>query len=262
MHAEKRQLLDAGDYEDRVIKEVHRSGDGSHYSVDLEGNTGFARDFGQFEPKAGDAIRLFTRGSFIRGVDLNGIEVDFKTEAELDAEHAALVAKSQADRKAKFNEDRERLNRDFSQLPPSFQTRIQIFRDHCPDFRWEFESYELFACMEAVKIADHLRMSLGNAPTEDDIRTAVTAFQQDADKQKDVISEEHSGNTFGSALRLAQMHLLDESGLRVEGLPEIPLVIQMHGALTPLVGCEDYGCIHPRPWPYELPDPRFVQGED
>lgn len=43
---------------------------------------------------------------------------------------------------------------DYENLPDAFKKRIDRFRANNPDFRFEFESYELFCCMEAVKIAE------------------------------------------------------------------------------------------------------------
>ena len=46
------------------------------------------------------------------------------------------------------------------------------------------------------------------------------------------ISDQHSGNTFGMACRLASIYL---------SLPEN--VIRLHGSLAPLVGSGEYGCV-------------------
>ena len=50
------------------------------------------------------------------------------------------------------------------------------------------------------------------------------------------LNEGHSGNSFGMSCRLAYNYLQDEE-----------MVFFEHGALTPLVGCAEYGCAHPRP---------------
>lgn len=47
-----------------------------------------------------------------------------------------------------------------------------------------------------------------------------------------VISEGHSGNTFGMACRLAYLYLTEPEN-----------VIKLHGALAPLVGSKEYGCV-------------------
>jgi hypothetical protein len=48
------------------------------------------------------------------------------------------------------------------------------------------------------------------------------------------LADGHSGNTVGCACLLARLYLTS---------PED--VARMHGALTPLVGCAEYGCVHP-----------------
>ena len=50
--------------------------------------------------------------------------------------------------------------------------------------------------------------------------------------QKEAFSG-HSGNTFGSACRLANHYLTNQENVILE-----------HGALVYLVGCEEYGCLH------------------
>ncbi len=47
----------------------------------------------------------------------------------------------------------------------------------------------------------------------------------------DLAYDEHSGNTFGVACKLAHCYAAEPD-----------LVPKMHGALCPLVGCESYGC--------------------
>lgn len=256
MNPEKKLLIETNDFHDSVVKEVTSYQDNpGHYAVTMESGLGFAHNFGSMQPQVGDRIRMYPAFGSIQGVDLNGAEVDFRTKAQVEAEHQEMVARAKQEREVKFlTGDRERLDAEFATLPNSFQTRIQIFRDHCADFRWEFESYEMFACTEAVKIARHLRSKLEPDATAEDIRQVAMTFQKaNYDEQREVISDGHSGNTFGVALLLARLHLMDEFGLKAEPsadgqeLPDMPLVVQAHGALTPLVGCDDYGCVHPRP---------------
>jgi len=55
-------------------------------------------------------------------------------------------------------------------------------------------------------------------------------------EQKELIeglSDGHSANTLGSAYRLAYWLAVNPDNVVLE-----------HGALTPLVGCKDYGCTH------------------
>jgi hypothetical protein len=83
----------------------------------------------------------------------------------------------------------------------------------------------MFACKEAVKIAKACITVAG-----------VEKFGKlSGDEQKHFVpslSDGHSGNTFGCAMFLAKCYLTDEK-----------LVAVQHGALCPLVGCKDYGCV-------------------
>lgn len=83
----------------------------------------------------------------------------------------------------------------------------------------------MFTCLEAVKIAKACKTADG-----------IAKFKKmgwEAQKKMANISDGHSGNTFGCACYLATLYIQS---------PEY--VEKMHGALTPLVGCEAYGCSH------------------
>jgi hypothetical protein len=181
-------------------------------------------------PKVGDAFVLYTRGfSTIQGMDLRGKPLYYKTKAEMDEDHLKWVAESKERKRAEFEEKRDELDEQFEALPAVFQRRIQWFRDHCADFRWEYEGYELSSCTDAVRIADALKTT-----------KAVERYGKASNKKQkelvpDVEYHKHSGNSFGMACRLAWNYLAEPL-----------LVVAEHGAMTPLVGCEDYGCQHPR----------------
>jgi hypothetical protein len=185
---------------------------------------------GKDPPRVGDEIATYThRGSMIRGVDLRGEPLFYKTDAQLAAEQKEWSKNYHAEQKHRFEKERKKLDRQFAALPDVFQRRISWFRAHNPDFRWQNEAYEMAACVDAVLIADTLKTA-----------AAVRRFQkmryQTQLKKVPGISREHSANSFGIAVRLAWLYL------------HKPLfVIAEHGALTPLVGCEKYGCVHPRP---------------
>lgn len=198
------------------------------------GSTGFGlskENLGEALPPAvGDPVTLYThRGSLIRGVDLRGEPLFFKTDVELVVEHEQWVAEKHQRERQEFEEKRVELDAQFEALPDVFQRRIQWFRDHNPDFRWSLEAYEMMACVDAVRIA----VTMGSA---DEVRRYGKASMK---KQKklvpDVQYDRHSGNSFDFACRLA--HLYSQEPL---------LVVAEHGAMTPVTGCEDYGCAHPR----------------
>ena len=181
--------------------------------------------------------------------------------ADPEREHAEWTEKQKAQRQEEFEAHREERDQQFSELPPDFQTRIQIFRDANPDFRRDYEAYELFCCTEAANLVDFLRQSpewaersgkgLTGQSTKEEIDAALDAYLEDREAQKVASSyEEHSGNTMSATISLARMALYDEIGYKPEGLDDPhPLVVLQHGAMTPLTGCEEYGCVHPRPTP-------------
>jgi hypothetical protein len=94
--------------------------------------------------------------------------------------------------------------------------------------RAAYEGYELFVCEEAVKLIDALKMA-----------EAVIAFQalcwNEQIARVPTMSGEHSGNTFGMACLLAHEFLVHPERVK-----------RWYGALAPLVGSQEYGCV-PRP---------------
>ena len=215
-----------------TIKEVSRRNNRWH--VLTESSSGFAFDVkytkGKGAPKVGDEIICHTHnGSTIRGVTLRGELLFMKTEEELKAEHEEWRRKYNEDKQKEFKQKRRQLDDDYDSLPIEFQRRISWFRAHNPDFRWDFEGYEMMVCVEAVRIAEALK-------TAAKIRQFQKASYKRQREMVPEISDEHSGNSFGAAVQLAAYYVQN------------PLwVILEHGALTPLVGCDDYGCAHPRP---------------
>lgn len=181
-------------------------------------------------PQAGDEVATYVHNGWnVRGIDLRGEPLFYKTDSELAVEHEEFKEKLRLDKIKTFKKERAGLDRKFSKLPPEFQRRISWFRAWNPDFRVEYEAYEMSACVDAVKIAETME-SLGQ----------VRMFQKSSyERQRKLVPdlyEGHSGNSFAAAVHLALLYLTDPL-----------LVIAEHGAMTPLVGCEDYGCAHPRP---------------
>lgn len=215
----------------QVVKSVKEYETG--YDITLGESTGFVlskEQLGDVDPPAvGDQLTLYTRGwSWIRGVDLRGEPLYYKTDAELEAEQIESVRQREAKMREEFGRNEAELDAKFDSLPPVFQRRVQWFRDHAENFRWEHEAYELSSCIDAVKIAEAMKTP-----------EAVREFGgMDWDKQREAVPDlfdGHSGNSFQVAVRLAWSYLTEPL-----------LVVAEHGALTPLTGCEDYGCAHPR----------------
>jgi len=144
-----------------------------------------------------------------------------------DAETArvAAIEESQRQKRAEFEPKRESFMARVEALPEGFRERMRGFIATSPSWAWECGPYELFCCEEAVKIANTLGSveavrSFAKAPQAEQ-KTAVPSMEFD----------EHSGNTFGSAVLFAVISL--ESP---DALPKY------HAAICPLMGCEDAGC--------------------
>jgi hypothetical protein len=186
---------------------------------------GFPEDF-MPRPKPGDVVRRYGRGIgfSVRGLFLNGKKVRYQTAAEMEAEHKRENEERHAKKCREFEEQKAERDRRYEALPEIFRKRIDKFRRNNPNFRVEYEPYELFCCEEAVKIAAALK-----TPEEIDRFYKLPWEEQRALVP---IDEGHSGNTFGCACMLAKLYLTR---------PEY--VEQMHGALAPLVGSQEYGCV-------------------
>jgi len=179
------------------------------------------------EPKVGQVARFYGGdiGRPVRGLDLDGQEVFYRTpeqEAELNAQ---WVREQEAKDKAEFEQNKADLNAQYQVLPEVFQRRIDKFRNNNPDFRWKYEAYEMLVCTQAVMIAEALKTS-----------TAIQSWEDmDFKKQKRLVpglSDGHSGNTFDAACFLATLYLEQPEG-----------VVKQHGAMAPLVGSKEYGCV-------------------
>lgn len=247
--------LDDEGWEDYVITEVVE--DRAWYSLsfrevsEAEGHMGVSLPRAECDavnvvPKAGDSLRLC--GSFgfpVRGAIVDGVLIYYRTEAEEQARHKRDVAERQAQRRREFEEKgRAELDAKYNALPPIFQARIDKFRHNNPDFRWEYEGYEMFCCEEAVKLARHLgtveAMEHYVSLTRDtNIRTDEAQWHREWEEQKSIdraagLADGHSGNTHGTAVALAFWYLKQPENVQ-----------RMHGALALLVGSFAYGCVPP-----------------
>lgn len=199
------------------------------------------------EPKVGDHFRTYGRfGRSFHGQALNGRLLWYKSAAEMDAEHAAWLAQHNADRAERFERERPQLDADYHGLPWVLKKRIDRFRAANPNFRVEYESYEMFVCTQAVALA-------GWAETQTEPVAAIDSWKdQPYEVQVESVpewSDAHSGNTHGCAVALAET--LCTSNERAAVLP---------GALSPIVGTADYAA-NPAPSPSTQQAPRTMENE-
>lgn len=186
---------------------------------------GLKKEYGVI-PKVGDMLTVHTKGgSFgtIRGMDLNGKRIFWKTDKQLEDSRKKWLADHEEKKQRDFIENKDKMDEQYNSLPDCFKKRIDKFRSNNERFRIDFESYELFCCEQAVLIADACKTKEGVQKFKD----------QKWDEQMKLVpglSDGHSGNTFGCACSLAYWYLEQPEN-----------VVKMHGALSPLVGSKEYG---------------------
>lgn len=188
---------------------ITKVGDG--YVTDGDGWT-IACDTTHQNVAVGSTLELWGRGLgyAVRGVAIDGIVQRYATEAE----EADRVDRSNAERvrdriDAYLSEGKAAQDAQYDALPPVLQRRIDSFRRKRLDFRWDGESYEMFIYIEAVKIADAAE---GNAAAVD----AYTAMPYDEQRKLVDISDQHSGNTWNTAVHVARLLCADPSSLEPE----------------------------------------------
>lgn len=215
-------------WDEGIVKEVDISE--NFVSITLENGTGFgfAASYG-VTPKPGDSARIYTESlSTIRGVDINNEPVFFWTDEDMQRRQEAFIAERDAEKERVWQRDKDKLLAAENELPDVFRQRINWFREHCPeDFNKSFLAYEILCCTEAVRIFEALK-------TPERIQKWIEGGYKR--RLGLYISKEHSGNSLGMAARLAYNYAHDQR-----------MVFFEHGALVPLVGCQAYGCAHPRP---------------
>jgi hypothetical protein len=183
-----------------------------------------------FKPEVGMHVRFYGKGMgyTVRGVVIpqpeQNIIFHYRTEKEAEADHQQWI-KEENDKKIELYKKNEKTYEAvYASLPECFQKRIDRFRANNLDFNHEYLEYELFCCTESLKIAKKLKT----------VEQIDNWRQMAWDAQRKIvdISPDHSGNTFGASVLLAKYYLTD-----------VDNVVKQHGALCPLVGCKDYGCV-------------------
>lgn len=217
--------------EEGVIERVSGP-DHGYYDVKSSNgwSCGVSAEYG-VEPKVGD--RFVTWGSFgrpMRGQAINDHVLYYRTPEEQAAEDAKeveqrKVEQRKAARVAEYESKRATYDARVAALPAPLRARVEQFRAFRGDaWRWEFEPYELVCCEEAASLAAHFA-------TGDALKAFAALSHDEQQALYTPVDDGHSGNTWGQSLRFA-WHLLER--------PEV--VPQLHGALCPLIGCDDYGC--------------------
>ena len=179
-------------------------------------------------PKVGDTLSVYSKGGAfgtIRGMDLNGQKVFWKTDEDLETERLEWLRNHEEEKQQKFKDGVAKMDEQYNALPKCFQERIDKFRTNNNRFRIDYESYELFCCEQALVIVKGCK-------TPEDIQKFAKLDWKEQLKLVPELSDGHSGNTFGAAVHLAYWYLQQPEN-----------VVKMRGALAPLVGSEEYGCV-------------------
>ncbi len=209
--------------ENYIIKEVTEHDD--CFSISTTQGIGFViyKKYGVI-PKAGDTVALYIKDfSSIRGIDLNGNPLFYKTDEQLEEDRQKWLKENEEKKQKEFAENVHKMDGQYNNLPDFFKQRIDRFRNNNKRFRIDYESYELFCCEQAVVIANACK-------TAEEVQLFHKKPYKEQRKQVAGLSDQHSGNTFGCACSLAYQYLLNPEN-----------VVKMYGALSPLVGSDEYG---------------------
>jgi len=214
-------------YQEYILHKVTKEREG--WELNLDGSLIFwCPGDSPITPHKGVLARLYGDGfgGITRGLFLNGQKVFYRTEAEQKEKNRKDSELAQSEKRNKFEENKVSYFTRISKLPSVFQGRIAKFQNTNPDYDWNFGDYELFCCEQAVKLADYFK--------NDEALLAWDKLDyKEQEKQCPVLDKGHSGNTFEVSVRLSHWYLSNPEN-----------VIAEHGALTPLVGCKEYGCPH------------------
>jgi hypothetical protein len=178
------------------------------------------------KPKVGDKLTVHTKGGAfgtIRGMDLNGKRIFWKSDEELEKARQKWLKDNEDRKQREFTENKAEMDKRYNSLPDCFKKRIDKFRANNDRFRIDYENYELFCCEQAVLIANACK-------SKEAVKDFKAKKWDEQLKLVEGLSDGHSGNTFGCACSLAYWYLEQPEN-----------VTKMHGALSPLVGSEEYG---------------------
>lgn len=191
------------------------------------GSTCFFSPSKTIVPKPGDTAILYGKGMgyVVRGLCINNQTVFYRTEQQ-EKEHFEQESLLRDQRRRDtYEQNKQQLEAQISELPKMFQERIRGFQQRNPAFNWKFLPYEL-ATLEAATLIAQL--------------PSITEFKALSYKEQVALIPELdtmglSGNQFGAACYYAELFHASN-----------PLVVITHGALCPLVGCKEYGCHLPQ----------------
>jgi len=195
-----------------TISDIHIYEDGNA-SLSLDNSTGFGIE-AKYEPSrfaVGQVIQICGGlGRPIKGVKVDGKIIFFKTEDDLVKEHQEWLEKYRAEKKVKYEQNKDKWLADIEALPDTLRARMHRFMDADPKFLEDDQGYELFVVQESVKFSEYFKKVLsekfpGGTASMDDAQALFKEFMDlpVSERHKLVdFSTEHSGNTFGGAVAI------------------------------------------------------------
>lgn len=206
--------------------EYNEEGVPYYFITDDEGWSLYVPSYGS-TPEVGNTIKYYSKGigCFIRGLVIDGVTVYYQTALEWEEDRKSKQEAKDSIAKEKAFDNLAERNRKYDLLPQEFKDRIDRFGTNNPDFWWDLEPYELMCCEDAVKIAAQLK-------TVEAIQLFQDFSWEDQLLAVPDLDQGHSGNSFSVACGLAKLYLSHPT-----------YVAQQHGALCPLMGCKEYGCV-------------------
>jgi hypothetical protein len=214
------------EYREEVIEKVEDLKDNWDIGTNI-GNLLVPKCNTKFVPEAGMITNFYGKGlgHTIRGVTIPAHNIIFyyRTPEEEEQRFKEEQKECDKEREKAYKKNKAKYEKSYKALPKVFQDRIDKFRKNNPTFNRDFLSYQLFCDEEAIKIASKLK-------TVEQINNFI---QMSWDAQRKIVDVDpgHSGNSFGYTICNAKLWLTN---------PE--QIINYHGALSKLVGCEAYGC--------------------
>lgn len=213
-------------HEEGTVKKLsERDGRVTSITLDTSIGCGWPHE-ASADPSIGDRVRII--GPFGRpfyGMAINGRLVWWLTPVEREQRRMDALVKMRADRERRFVEAEARLDAEYEALPPVFRQRIRQLRERGGrDWRVENESYEMFCCTEAVKIAEHFESAA-------EIERWYRLPYQEQRAEWDGFAEGHSGNTFAAACTYAAWFADNPHSERLVAAPQ---------AISPLAGDPRY----------------------
>ncbi len=195
------QMREAEPHYDVTVDTAKFDGKGTTVSFAGGLTTYLRREIG-----AGDILTIWdgsdrpTLGRERHGWAHNGELIEWLTPFERIAKRVAWLAEHDRSRRERLEQGAEKRSSEYAALPGPLRARIDRFVDANPDF-WLNGDYELFCCTEAARIVDQLRPSV---EAGEDASAVIAAFRAKPwDEQREVISDQHSGNTLDGSCALA-----------------------------------------------------------